>query len=110
LRNNFEKRIYKELNKYKVPVEYEPERIPYTSYYIPDFVVFSKKTKKKIYIETKGYLRPEDKTKLRAVKKQYPDMDIRIVFYESRKKSLKWAEKNKFPYSIHSVPKEWLDE
>jgi predicted nuclease of restriction endonuclease-like RecB superfamily len=93
-----------------VQYEYETERIPYilARNYIPDFIVQTKT--KKIYIETKGYLRPEDKSKLKAVKKLHPDIDLRLVFYEYKLQSVRWATKNKIPYAIGSVPEEWLNE
>lgn len=109
-RNKFEDRIDQQLLLANVQYEYETERIPYilARNYIPDFIVQTKT--KKIYIETKGYLRPEDKSKLKAVKKLHPDIDLRLVFYEYKLQSIRWATKNKIPYAIGSVPEEWLDE
>lgn len=109
-RNKFEDRIDQQLLLANVQYEYETERIPYilARNYIPDFIVQTKT--KKIYIETKGYLRPEDKSKLKAVKKLHPDIDLRLVFYEYKLQSIRWATKNKIPYAIGSVPIEWLEE
>lgn len=111
MRNKFEKRIHDELKHAKVKVSYETERLPYTlaCNYIPDFIIVLK-SGKKIYIETKGHLRVEDKRKLVAVKKQYENIDLRIVFYSQNKKNSKWANKHGFKYAIGSVPTEWLDE
>ena len=69
LRNKFEKRIYSQLSRAKVSFKYESEKIPYllARHYIPDFIIQTKTGK--IYIECKGYLRPEHKAKLIAVKK-----------------------------------------
>lgn len=107
-RNKFEEKIYKELRKARAKFSYESERIPYilARHYIPDFIVETGTGK--IYVECKGYLRPEDKAKLLAVKRQNSNIDLRIVFYENRKKSIKWAEKNGFKFAIYEIPFEWL--
>lgn len=111
-RNKFEDRIDHELALAKMAAMYEAERLPYVlaKVYIPDWTYLSRTSRKKIYIETKGYLRPEDKTKLRAVKKQHPDIDLRIIFYAYKLEYIKWANKHGFPYAIGSIPEEWLNE
>jgi predicted nuclease of restriction endonuclease-like RecB superfamily len=108
LRNKFEKRIYAQLKRAKAEFKYESEKILYViaGHYLPDFVI--KTPTGKVYIETKGYLRPEDKRKLQAVKKCNPQLDIRLVFYEERPKQVKWAEKYGFRYTFETIPKEWL--
>jgi len=108
LKNQFEKKIYNALRRAKSNFQYESERIPYllARHYIPDFVVIT--SLGKIYIECKGYLRPEDKSKMVAVKKLHPEMDLRILFYSRNKKYIKWAEKNGLKYAIGTIPKEWL--
>lgn len=109
LRNKFEVRLSKELTKAKVKVSYESEYIPYTIHgrYLPDFVL-DLPGGRKIYIEAKGHFRPEAKRKMVAVKKLHPELDIRIVFYSRKLKDVRWADKHKFPYSIGTIPKEWL--
>ena len=108
-KNKFEARIYSQLKKSKVSFKYESEKIPYviSGHYIPDFVI-TKKDGDKIYVETKGYLRPEHKRKMVAVKRAHPAMDIRILFYAFKAKDIKWAEKCGFIYAIDKIPKEWL--
>lgn len=108
LKNKFEQRIDRQLKKSKVPYGYETEKLPYyfTGHYIPDFVI--KHPNGTIYIEAKGYLRPEHKRKMVAVKKLHPTLDIRIIFYSSNKKYIKWAIKHGFPYAIERVPEDWL--
>lgn len=110
LRNKFETTIYKQLRSAKAKFKYESEKIPYVfaGHYIPDFVIETKSGK--IYLETKGYLRPEHKRKMVAVKKLNPQLDIRIVFYREEKKNIRWAEKNGFKYAINTIPKDWLNE
>jgi predicted nuclease of restriction endonuclease-like RecB superfamily len=109
LKNKFETKIYRELKKAKVSFTYETERIPYVlaGHYIPDFIILTRTGV--VYIETKGYLRPEAKRKMVAIKKQHPELDIRILFYSENKKYIKWAEKAGFKYAVDTIPKEWLD-
>ena len=120
LKNKFETELYKELRlgqrKGKYKLGYETEKLPFTlkRYYLPDFVL-TQKDGSKIYIEAKGYFRPESRQKLLAVKAQHPGIDIRLIFYDNKKlykgsktKYNEWAEKNGFPWSIKSIPPEWL--
>lgn len=107
-KNKFEARILRRLRKAKVGVKYEHEKIPYVlaGHYIPDFIIFTPSGK--IYIEAKGYLRPEHKRKMAAVKKQHPNLDIRILFYSRNAKYIRWAEKIGFRYAIDEIPNDWL--
>lgn len=108
LKNKFEVKLHKQLTKAKLNFKYEAEKIPYvfSGHYIPDFVITSERGK--IYIEAKGYLRPEHKRKMAAIKKLYPTMDLRIVFYSFNKKYVAWATKIGLPYAIGEIPKDWL--
>jgi predicted nuclease of restriction endonuclease-like RecB superfamily len=107
-KNKFEQKIYRQLKRAKIPFKYESVRIPYilARFYVPDFIVNTPTGK--LYIECKGYLRPEAKAKMVAVKKLNPQLDIRLLFYAANKKQIKWAEKTGFRYAIGDVPKEWL--
>ncbi|MGH7240284.1 MAG: hypothetical protein ACREHG_09530 [Candidatus Saccharimonadales bacterium] len=109
LRNNFEKRIERVLKRKKVSFKYESEKIPYViaGHYIPDFIVETNLGK--IYLETKGHFRPEAKRKMAAVKRQHPEMDIRILFYSHKIKDIKWCEKNHIKYAIDKIPDDWLE-
>lgn len=124
-RNKFEERTGRYLSDRNIEFLYEKERLKYTvtGTYLPDFVVRTS-TGKKIYIETKGNGRSFDgpaRRKLRAVKEQYPDKDIRIVFYTDGKcgpkrkdgtymKQSDWAKKYGFEYAIKEIPESWLAE
>lgn len=110
VRNKFETKISKQLSKAKVKFKYETEKIPYllARHYIPDFIIETKNGK--IYIECKGYLRPEHKAKMVAVKKLNPNLDIRLLFYSRNLKYIRWAERNGFPYAIGDIPDEWFLE
>lgn len=66
------------LNAEGVDFKYEAHLIPYVAKpktYLPDFVLPNG-----IVIETKGQFDSEDRTKMKLVKKQNPDLDIRFVF------------------------------
>lgn len=112
VRNAFEDRIRETLSKNKVKFAYESEKLPYTieGNYINDFPCLSALDGHKIYIETKGHFRREDKRKLAAVKKCHPDIDLRIIFYRMIKSNIRWCNKHKIPYAFHTVPDEWLAE
>ena len=108
-RNKFEARIHRQLKRAKATFKYESESIAYilARHYIPDFIIFTPTGK--IYIECKGYLRPEDKSKMAAVKRLNPQLDIRFLFYSLNHKYIKWAEKHGFRHAVEKIPKEWLD-
>ncbi len=108
-RNKFEKKVYDQLKRAKCLFDYESERIPYVlaRHYIPDFIL--KTNTGTIYIECKGYLRPEDKAKMAAVKRLHPSKDIRILFYRKVQSQIKWAERNGFRFAINKGPRDWLD-
>lgn len=107
--NEFEKALHRQLVRAKTDVKYEPEKIPYVlaGHYTPDFVITT--ASGKLYIEAKGYFRPEHKRKMAAVKKQHPDKDIRIVFMKKNKSNIKWAEKHGFRYAIGFIPEDWIN-
>lgn len=112
MRSKFEKLVASLFRKAKVTFKYEPYKVPYTitCNYIPDFVIGD------ILVETKGFFKPEDRKKLLAVKKDNPNLDIRIWFQQDNyltkaKKSRysDWARKNNFPYHVgDKFPKHWF--
>lgn len=108
LKNKFERRIYAQIKRAKLLFAYESERIPYvlSGHYIPDFIIDTPTGK--LYIETKGYFRPEAKRKLVAVKRQHPELDIRILFYSLNKSYVKWSTRYGFKWAVGTIPKEWL--
>ena len=80
--------------------------------YTPDFCLVNG-----VYLETKGQFTPEDRRKILAVKKDNPDVDVRMVFQapynkiDKRSKTTyaKWCEKHDIPWcAFHSIPIEWL--
>ena len=111
LRNSFEKSIETQLKKANVEYEYERTRLPFTisGWYIPDFTLPGP-----VYVEVKGYLRPETKRKMVGVRKSSPTADIRFVFQtregtKSGRSYARWAEKNGFKYAFERIPEDWLE-
>ena len=114
-RSRLEERLARwlELNGHKF--EYETLRLAYTieATYTPDFVLPNG-----VVLEAKGYFKPEDRRKMVAVKKQYPDLDIRLVFQQpyntltrtSKTTYAKWAEKHGFLWAAaRDIPTEWFE-
>ena len=126
VKSDFEFQVYKAL-KNRLPrgatIEYETEKLKYVieAEYTPDFVI-TFKDGTKLYVEAKGNGRQFDysvQRKMRAVKDQHPDKDIRIVFYRDGKvgnkrkdgsftKQSDWANKNGYKYSISEIPEDWF--
>ncbi len=108
MKNKFEEKIGNQLKKARSKFKYESEKIPYvlSRHYIPDFIIETPLGK--IYIECKGYLRPEHKSKMVAVKRQHPNLDIRLLFYSASKANMRWAIKHRFKYAVGTIPKDWL--
>lgn len=109
-----------------IPWEYEPEELPWeppvkTRKYHPDFRIKCKDGYK-FLVEYKGYLRQDEKVKMKCIRQQYPDLDIRFVFQNAnapvagakqRKDGTKqthaeWAEKYGFLWAEGFLPREWL--
>lgn len=96
---------------------YEEEKIKWLDSkvrtYTPDFVL-----ENGIIIETKGRFVSADRRKHKEIKKQYPDLDIRFVFSNSRAKLYKgakgsyadWCDNQGFLYSDKVVPEDWMKE
>jgi len=114
----------KECDKKKLIWEYETDyfELVIRQIYTPDFKI-TLKNGYIFYVEYKGYLWKEDKTKMLAVKRQYPDVDIRFVFLnhkkpihgaQMRKDGTKmshgeWAETHGFKWSEGFMPSEWFN-
>ena len=101
-----------------VPFNYESEVIEYArpakkAKYTPDFILPNG-----IIIETKGRFLTADRQKHLLIKQQRPELDIRFVFSDSRKKISKqskttyaiWCERNGFKYADGAIPQAWLEE
>jgi hypothetical protein len=128
LRSGLERKHFDQLKESGIGFEYEPEKIEYrrrvvkgickcgstTVYqqkiYIPDWVL-----ENGIRIESKGRLTSQDRSKLVAVKQQYPDLDLRIVFGANNKinkhkakRYMEWAAENGIRAAVGTIPASWL--
>lgn len=117
-RSGFERDTFENLKARGVAVEYEDREVEYTPepkkrVYHPDFTLPNA-----ILIETKGRFVNADRQKMLAIKKQFPFLDIRIVFSNAQQTISKiskttygmWATKAGFPWADKVVPQSWLDE
>ena len=116
-RSGFEDDVAKELRSKGIKFTYEKEKIKWVDLkvrtYTPDFVLSNG-----IIIETKGRFVATDRRKHREIKKQFPDLDIRFVFQNSRAKLYKgakssygdWCKKYGFQYADKSIHDDWLKE
>jgi len=113
-RSQLEENIAKLLDGLGVSFEYESEKLGYTieHSYTPDFVLPNY-----TYLEAKGYWDPKDRRKILAVKKDNPDIDLRMVFQSPYNKISKkskttyaqWCEKHDIPWSSYqNIPIDWL--
>ena len=113
-RSKLEERLATLLTTLGISYEYESEKVSYTiqHHYTPDFVLPNH-----LYLEAKGYWDAADRRKILAVKKDNPDMDLRMVFqapYNTISKKSKttyamWCEKHDIPWtSYHNIPLDWL--
>lgn len=95
-------------------IQYESEKITYVliKEYNPDFIL-TFPGGRKVYIEAKGYFRPADRTKMLAVKRQNPGIDLRIIFGRNNKLGKKmtytdWCDRHDFKWAVGEVPAAWL--
>lgn len=72
-----------------------------------------------IIVEAKGYFQSKDRTKHKALREQYPDLDLRFLFEKAKTKLNKlrpttygdWCTKHGFKFADgDSIPQAWLDE
>tara|TARA_R100000458_G_C8103776_1_gene129416 strand:+ start:85 stop:525 length:441 start_codon:yes stop_codon:yes gene_type:complete len=113
-RSKLEEQVASLLEGLGVSYEYESTKVPYTiqHHYNPDFILPNN-----VYLEVKGYWDPEDRRKILAVKKDNPDLDLRMVFQspyntiskKSKTTYAKWCEKHDIKWtSYHDIPLDWL--
>jgi hypothetical protein len=115
--SGLEKQVGDELKAAGIAYEYESVTIPYrveeTRKYTPDFVLGNG-----IIVETKGRWVTADRKKLKLIKKQYPHLDIRLVFSNpnqrigkgSKTTYAKYAADHGFPFAKQHIPEAWLVE
>lgn len=84
--------------------------------YTPDFNFYSQADSYLFTVEAKGLFDSEDRTKLIAVRKANPDIDLRILFQRdqairkgSKTKYSDWCIKHDFIWAVgEDLPPQWL--
>lgn len=117
-RSGLELSLFNQLKLLGITAQYEELVISYLQpakerTYTPDFVLPNG-----IIIESKGRFELDDRKKHIFVKQQYPDLDIRFVFQNSRQTLNKrsqttyaaWCEKNGFLFADRIIPISWTKE
>jgi hypothetical protein len=117
-RSGLEEAVASILREQGVDFGYEVAPIPFTEpakkrRYTPDFWLPSG-----IIIETKGRFVTADRAKMKLVKEQHPDLDIRFVFSNAASRISKrsrttyalWCDAHGFPWAHRMVPAAWLKE
>lgn len=101
----------------KIDARYEDTTFKYvvseTRKYTPDWTVY-KQNGDVVYLEYKGVLDTQTRKKMKLMKKQYPDIDIRIIFERASNKIYRgskttygeWATKHGFPWEDNVMPKD----
>ena len=113
-RSGLEEKVADLLVDLGVKYEYESTKIPYVIHfsYCPDFVLPNG-----VWLETKGYWDAADRRKIKAVKQQNPEIDLRMVFQapyntiskKSKTTYAKYCEKLGIPWtSWANIPLDWL--
>ena len=117
-RSGFEHKVSDQLKEQKIKFEYETTVIDYIKpetkhTYTIDFTLPNG-----ILVETKGRWVLEDRKKHLLIKKQHPELDIRMVFQSSKTKIRKgskttyamYCDKHNIPWAEKVVPESWLKE
>ena len=128
-RSKFEYSVASDLWKRKIAFGYEVESFPFflemyrgecrecgskdvvsSRSYTPDFFLPGG-----VVVEAKGKFTPKNRTRMLAFKESNPGVDIRMLFMRnnwisSKKRSTygDWCDKHGFPWSVGTVPKDWI--
>ena len=113
-RSKLEQSVASVLDQVGAKYEYESCKVAYTiqHLYNPDFVLVNG-----VMLETKGYWDAEDRRKIKNVKEQHPELDLRMVFQApynkiskgSKTTYAKWCDKHNIPWtSFHNIPIDWF--
>jgi predicted nuclease of restriction endonuclease-like RecB superfamily len=119
-RSAAEAEVAKDLIERGVEFEYEKRQVLYEkpAVYVPDFEIETA-SGKSILVEFKGWLKPEDRSKLLAVKETHPRLDLRLLFQRAASRISKaakaltygaWATRHGFKWAEGVVPQAWLEE
>ena len=113
-RSGLEERVAALFDELGVIYEYESKKVPYVIHhnYTPDFILANG-----IHLETKGYWDAADRRKVKAVKKDNPDIDLRMCFQnpyntiskKSKTTYAKWCQRYGIKWcAFHAIPIDWL--
>jgi hypothetical protein len=113
-RSKLEEKVADLLIELGVTYDYETTKIAYTipHNYYPDFILPNG-----IILECKGYWEASDRRKIKSVKEQNPDIDLRMVFQspfntiskKSKTTYAQWCENQGIPWaSFKNIPLDWL--
>ena len=117
-RSGLEERVSEQLAFLNILDCYEIKKIPFIQpekqrNYTPDFWLPNG-----IVVETKVVFTVQDRQKHLLIKEQYPDLDLRFVFSNSKNKLRKgskttygdWCHKHDFIFADQLIPEEWINE
>ena len=117
-RSGLEERVCEQLAFLNILDCYEIKKISFVQpeknrNYTPDFWLPNN-----IIVETKGVFTVQDRQKHLWIKEQYPDLDLRFVFSNSKNKLRKgskttyadWCNKHGFKFADQLIPEEWINE
>ena len=117
-RSGLEEKVAEYLTSKGVKFTFETLKVPYVKpetkhTYTPDFILDNG-----IIIETKGRWLLDDRKKHLLIRKQHPNLDIRILFQNANSKISKgsktsyadFCDKHGIPYAHRTIPEEWLKE
>ena len=117
-RSGFEHKVSDQLKENKIKFGYETTVIDYIKpetkhTYTIDFTLPNG-----ILVETKGRWVPEDRKKHLLIKKQHPELDIRIVFMSGKTKIRKgskttygmFCDKHGILWAEKTIPESWFSE
>ena len=113
-RSQLEEKVADLLLNLDVKYDYETTKIAYTipHNYFPDFILPNG-----VILECKGYWDSADRRKIKSVKEQNPDIDLRMVFQapfntiskKSKTTYAQWCENQGILWtSFKNIPLEWL--
>ena len=113
-RSGLEKQVADLLSELGVSYEYESKKISYViqHHYTPDFILPNH-----VILECKGYWDAAYSRKIKTIKKDNPDIDLRMVFQapfntiskKSKTTYAQWCDNLGIPWtSFTNIPLDWL--
>ena len=119
-RSGLEEKVAAQItNELGQDVVYEQHKIEFTwparlSNYTPDFQLIGPDGP--FFVETKGIFSVKDRQKHLLIQAQWPEIDIRFVFSNSKNKLYKgsrttygmWCDQHSFVYADSLIPPDWL--